>query len=185
MPSPSPWHILDLTPADRYTAQKPTSLFRSLHDQGGFSTAVCTTGQRTNVPAIGSDPQWVAEQRRRPLWALEASADPLADPDGGGGRGAAEVEAVGVEEPVGVADLAASKGRWRRSCRARPSWRGGRWRPGRSTSRAVHPAFRRSARGCLRGRRTPHIRSTAGRCRHPRIVNRSCGRRMRRGRRPG
>jgi hypothetical protein len=60
MLSPSPRHILALTPADRYTAQKPTSLFRSLHDRGGLSTAVCITEQRTNVPPIGSDPQWVA-----------------------------------------------------------------------------------------------------------------------------
>lgn len=30
MLSPSPRHVLDLTPADRYTAQKPTPLFRSL-----------------------------------------------------------------------------------------------------------------------------------------------------------
>ncbi|MFC9640024.1 hypothetical protein ACFTZF_15890 [Streptomyces mirabilis] len=57
----------------------------SLHDRGGFSPAVCSTGQCTNVPSIGSDPQWVAEQRRRPLWAPEASADPVAHPNGGGG----------------------------------------------------------------------------------------------------
>ncbi len=35
-----------------------------MHDRGGFSTAVCATRQRTNVPTIGPDP--VAEQRCRP-----------------------------------------------------------------------------------------------------------------------
>ena len=43
MPSPDSWDILDLTPADRFAAQRPTSWFRLHHDRCGFSTTVCAT----------------------------------------------------------------------------------------------------------------------------------------------
>lgn len=106
MLSPSPRHILVLTPADRFAAQKPTSWFRLLHDRRGLSTAVCATGQGTNMLAFGSICSgWPSGTARCGRSRRSPTRQPI--PMGGGGRGAAEVETVGVEEPMRVADLAA------------------------------------------------------------------------------